>query len=148
THADGEQAAPDEKAEQQRPDERRDAGIDARRSQMHRGRIVLRAGPKKFAEPVSLPSTASADLPLPGTALRSGFVLLALRARRKQHTNVLAEMVKKSKRPAAANCALFLFQHCASQSCNVKGVQKEKSRHVGGTKKIRRAGFAFVHRFR
>src|SRR5918912_3467941 len=43
------------------------------------------AGPKKFAEPVSRSSTASADLPLPGTAFGLGFDLLALRARRKRH---------------------------------------------------------------
>jgi len=55
---------------------------------------TLRVGPKKFAEPGSLPSTASADLPLAGTAFRTGFVLLALRARRKQHTNALAQAVK------------------------------------------------------
>jgi hypothetical protein len=48
---------------------------------------LFRVGPKEFAEPVSLPSTDSADLPLPGTAFGTGFVLLALRARRKQHTN-------------------------------------------------------------
>ncbi len=53
-----------------------------------------RAGPKKFAEPVALPSTDSADLPLPGTAFGTGFVLLALRARRKEHTNVFTEAVK------------------------------------------------------
>src|SRR5438270_332433 len=43
-------------------------------------------GPKKFAEPVSLSSTASADLPLAGTAFGLGFDLLALRARRKHQT--------------------------------------------------------------
>src|SRR6266545_4347237 len=43
-----------------------------------------RMGPKKFAEPVSLSSTPPADFPLPRTAARLGFVLLALRARRKQ----------------------------------------------------------------
>src|SRR5438132_2831675 len=96
-------------------------------------------GPKKFAEPVSLSSTVSADLPLPGTALRSGFVLLALRARRKQHTNVSSKRVKGSKSAMSANCAVFLFQHCNSHSCNMKRVQKRKSRHLGGTKKIRRA---------
>src|SRR5436190_23665868 len=42
------------------------------------------AGPKKFAEPVSLSSTDSADFPLPRTAFGFGFDLLALRARRKR----------------------------------------------------------------
>src|SRR5689334_9569748 len=40
-------------------------------------------GPKKFAEPVSVSSTAFADLPLAGTALVLGFDLLRFRARRK-----------------------------------------------------------------
>ena len=107
-----------------------------------RGRTV-RVGPKKFAEPVSLPSTVSADLPLPGTALRSGFVLLALRARRKQHTNALAERVKGSKRPAAANCALFFFQHCASQSCNVKRGPKREVPPRGWDQKNSPSRFRF-----
>jgi hypothetical protein len=89
-----------------------------------RGR-TLRVGPKKFTEPVALSSTASVDLPLPGTALGCDFVLLALRARCKHHTNVLAEMVKGVEEVVCANCALFLFQHSISDSCNVKGVQKE-----------------------
>jgi hypothetical protein len=105
-------------------------------------------GPKKFAEPVSLPSTTSADLPLPGTAFGTGFVLLALRARRKQHTNASAERVKGSEEIASANCVLFFFQQPVSDSCNVTRVQKNEVPLVGGTKKIRRAGFAFVHRFR
>src|SRR5438094_7229196 len=96
---------------------------------------TFRVGPKKFAEPVSLSSTVSADLPLPGTALRSGFVLLALRARRKQHTNVSSKPVKGSKSAVSANCAFFLFQHCNSHSRNMKRVQERKeSRHLGGTK--------------
>ena len=73
-----------------------------------RGR-TLRVGPKKFAEPVSLPSTDSADLPLPGTAFGTGFVLLALRARRKQHTNALAVMVKGGQKVKLRNLRIFLF---------------------------------------
>jgi hypothetical protein len=34
------------------------------------GAVVFRAGPKKFAEPVSLPSTSPTDLPLPRCAFR------------------------------------------------------------------------------
>src|SRR5437763_1088219 len=68
-----------------------------------------RAGPKKFAEPVSLSSTASADLPLPGTAFGLGFDLLALRARRKQHTNVSRWPVKGSKKGVSAICGISIF---------------------------------------
>ena len=39
---------------------------------------------QRFAEPVTLSSTSPVDFPLPRTALRRGFVLLALRARRKR----------------------------------------------------------------
>ena len=101
-----------------------------------RGR-TLRVGPKKLTEPVALSSTASADFPLPGTALRSDFVLLALRARRKSHTNVPAEEVKGSKRDVCAICALFFFLRCTSDSCNVKGVQNKEPAPVGaGPKKF------------
>jgi hypothetical protein len=62
---------------------------------------------QKFTEPVALSSTASADLPLPGTAFGSDFVLLALRARCKQHTNVSAETVKGSEKAMCAICTLF-----------------------------------------
>ena len=82
-------------------------------------RSRARAGPKKFAEPISLSSTASADLPLPGTAFRLGFDLLALRARRKQHTNVSSKPVKESKEDVAAICGNFLFQYVHSLSSNV-----------------------------
>src|SRR5919201_1918192 len=83
-------------------------------------------GPKKFAEPVSLSSTASADLPLPGTALGLGFDLLALRARRKQQSNVSSKRVKGSKKAVAAICGNFFFQHVHSHSCNVwTGLWKE-----------------------
>src|SRR5262249_31915893 len=51
------------------------------------GAVVFRAGPKIFAEPVTLSSTTPVDLPLPRTALRWGLVLLALRARRKRQPN-------------------------------------------------------------
>lgn len=74
---------------------------------------------QKLTEPVALSSTASADLPLPGTALGCDFVLLALRARCKQHTNASTHTVKGSKTVACAICALFFFQHCASRSCSL-----------------------------
>jgi hypothetical protein len=74
---------------------------------------------QKFTEPVALSSTASADLPLPGTAFGLGFDLLALRARRKQHTNVCDKRVKGSKKDVAAICGNFFFQRFHSISSNM-----------------------------
>jgi hypothetical protein len=74
---------------------------------------------KKFAEPVSLSSTASADFRLPATAFGLGFDLLALRARRKSQSNVSSKPVKGSKKVVAAICGVFLFQHFHSRSSNV-----------------------------
>ena len=76
-------------------------------------------GPKKFAEPVSLSSTASVDFPLPGTALGLGFDLLALRARRKRQSNDLVKRVKWSKDDVPAICGNFFFQHFHSRFCNL-----------------------------
>src|SRR5947207_1944577 len=45
---------------------------------------------QKFAEPVSLSSTALADFPLPGTVLEFGFDLLGPRARRKRESRAFA----------------------------------------------------------
>jgi len=78
-----------------------------------------RGGTKKFGEPVSLSSTASADFPLPGTAFGLGFDLLALRARRKQHTNACNKGVKGSKKDVPAICGKFCFQHFHSHSSNM-----------------------------
>jgi hypothetical protein len=75
------------------------------------------AGPKKFAEPVSLSSTASADLRLPATAFGLGFDLLALRARRKWESNDFRKRVKGSKKDVPAICGNFLFQHFHSRFC-------------------------------
>jgi hypothetical protein len=47
---------------------------------------ILWVRDQKFAEPVSLSSTALADFPLPGRALELGFDLLGSRARRKQQS--------------------------------------------------------------
>src|SRR5262245_9014463 len=74
---------------------------------------------KQFAEPVSLSSPVSAVLPLPGTALGLGFVLLALRARRKQHTNACGKAVKGPEKDEAAICGNFSFQHFHSLSSNM-----------------------------
>ena len=87
--------------------------------QFDQKKIPPLGGTKKFGEPVSLSSTASADLPLPGTAFGLGFDLLALRARRKQHTNACDKWVKGSKKDVAAICAHFFFQHFHSSSSNV-----------------------------
>jgi hypothetical protein len=76
-------------------------------------------GPKKFAEPVSLSSTASADFRLPATAFGLGFDLLALRARRKTQSNVLDRPVKGSKKTMAAICGNFFFQHFHSLFSNL-----------------------------
>src|SRR5206468_2198376 len=116
--SDRELAEPEEGREQERPDEGRDAGIYRRGAEVHE---VNRnsTGPKKFAEPVSLLSTISADLPLPGTAFGFGFDLLALRARRKQHTNAPAQRVKRSEKDAAAICGNFFFQHFHSPFSNM-----------------------------
>jgi hypothetical protein len=91
---------------------------------------------QKFTEPVALSSTASADLPLPGTALRSDFVLLALRARCKQHTNASTKTVKGSERAERANCALFFLPRRTSNSCRLTRPQKTKSRLAAGPKKF------------
>ena len=89
---------------------------------MH-SRVTIRD--QKFTEPVALSSTASADLPLPGTALGCDFDLLALRARCKQHTNASAETVKGPKETKCANCALFFFQQPSSDSCSLRRDQKK-----------------------
>src|SRR5204863_8619659 len=91
-----------------------------------RHRQVGAFGPKKFAEPVSLSSTTSADLPLPGTAFGTGFVLLALRARRKQHTNPCDKRVKGAKTVVPAICAHFFFQqrHSHSPSMTTRGSRR------------------------
>ena len=48
------------------------------------------SGTKKFAEPVSLSSTALVDFPLAGTVLEFGFDLLGPRARRKRQSRAFA----------------------------------------------------------
>jgi hypothetical protein len=88
-------------------------------SGVQNNKVPHAGGTKKFAEPVSLSSTVSADLPLPGTAFGLGFDLLALRARRKQHTNWCGKTVKGSKKDVAAICGNFFFQRFHSLSSNV-----------------------------
>jgi hypothetical protein len=101
------------------------------------------ASDQKFTEPVALSSTASVDLPLPGTALGCDFVLLALRARCKQHTNELAETVKGSEEAVSANCDLFFFQQCTSDSCRLTRLQKDESPARGRDQKNSPSRFRF-----
>src|ERR671934_834715 len=61
--ADREQPAPDEEGEQERPDERRDARVDARRSQMHwRDRNGFWGAPRFPPPPPPLPPPARRPL--------------------------------------------------------------------------------------
>jgi len=78
---------------------------------------------KKFAEPVSLSSTASADFPLPscdGPVLPSDSVSTYLRsvlgAIRKLRN--ARRTIKGSKEVMAAICGFFLFQYFHSFSCS------------------------------
>ena len=63
----------------------------------------------RFAEPVALSSTESADLPLAGCAARLGFDLLALRARRKQQPKRSALRVQEGGRTKSAQFAACPF---------------------------------------
>ena len=84
----------EEEPEPDGPEASAEAGIDARGPEVHGGRCYTSAsrvpwavvGPKKFAEPVAVSSTESADFRLPPTATGRGFDLLPLRARRKGDT--------------------------------------------------------------
>src|SRR6185295_20159706 len=66
-------------------------------------------GPKKFAEPVALSSTASADLRLPATAFGSSFDLLALRARRKSESRGPQGADQGVEKRHGRNLRIFLF---------------------------------------
>jgi hypothetical protein len=83
------------------------------------------AGPKKFAEPVSVSSTVFADLPLAGTALELGFDLLRFRARRKWQSRWTApsdQGVKSTQRPQFAKIQLSTFPQQGVQLVdNVQG---------------------------
>src|SRR5712691_12808243 len=73
---------------------------------------------KKFAEPVSLSSTALADFPLPGTVLELGFGLLGLRARRKSQSRGSARPVQgcpKTSSPQFAEIQSSTFPQQAVQ---------------------------------
>jgi hypothetical protein len=70
---------------------------------------ALRAGPKKFAEPVSLSSTASADFRLPATAFGFGFDLLALCARRKWESRDVETEGQGVSKGRGRNLRIFHF---------------------------------------
>src|SRR6266516_1230605 len=74
---------------------------------------------KKFAEPVSLSSTALADFPLPGTALELGFGLLGLRARRKSQPRGWARPVQGVGEREGRNLRKFNFPHFHSMACSL-----------------------------
>src|SRR5262249_44818714 len=67
---------------------------------------------QKFAEPVSLSSTALADFPLPGRALELGFDLLGSRARRKEESmgaGAASQGVASTRTPQFAEIQLSTF---------------------------------------
>jgi hypothetical protein len=69
---------------------------------------------RSFAEPVSLPSTAPSDFRLPATALRIGFALLALRARRRGDTRAGACSLQDPEKRNFTLFALFSFFHIST----------------------------------
>ena len=109
-----------------------------------RSPLVPASDQKKFAEPVSLPSTDSADLPLPGTAFGTGFVLLALRARRKQHTNACTEPVKGSTKRHVRKLRTFPFPTAHERFVqHKKGSKTNKTRTWVRVQKNSRSRFRF-----
>jgi hypothetical protein len=64
---------------------------------------------RSFAEPVSLPSTAPGDFRLPATALRIGFALLALRARRRGDTRAGRRSLQDPDCTISRSLHSFLF---------------------------------------
>ena len=74
---------------------------------------------QKFAEPVSLSSTALADFPLPGTVLEFGFDLLGFRARRKRQSRGSARAVQEVRKRRVRNLRKFNFPHFHSSECSL-----------------------------
>jgi hypothetical protein len=75
-------------------------------------------GPKKFAEPVSVSSTAFADLSLAGNAFELGFDLLRFRARRKRKSRCLTGPLQgpsETSRPQFAEIQVSTFPQQAVQ---------------------------------
>src|SRR5262249_47551789 len=71
---------------------------------------------KEIAEPVALSSTGPTDLPLAGTALTSGFVLLALRARRMRNLSACPHPIKARENGISAICARLLIYRASASS--------------------------------
>jgi len=67
----------------------------------------FRAGPKEFAEPVTLSSTSPVDSPVAGTVSRSGFDLLTLRARRKGHAKGVKWSMQVPREAKSRNLRFF-----------------------------------------
>src|SRR5215470_14413646 len=93
---------------------------------------------KKFTEPVALSSPEPVGFPLPRTAPRPGFDLLALRARCKRHTTRPAKPHQEGENRKACYLHIFRFDR-ADKRFLLLALET-------GTKKIRRAGCAFVPR--
>ena len=91
---------------------------------------------KKFTEPVALSSAEPVGFPLPRTAPRLGFDLLALRARCKGEASRCRAACKIVQEEKHAICANF----------TKAGVTSIFSTTLQGRTGIRRAGGAFVHR--
>src|SRR5579884_2891930 len=79
---------------------------DARRCDSCR---TLQRSDQKFTEPVALSSTSPENLRLPPTALRSGFGLLALRARCKGEANGARRWIQGPRNGAARNLRMNSF---------------------------------------
>ena len=69
-----------------------------------RQRALERKRDQRFAEPVALSSTGPTDVPLPRTAPRPGFDLLALRARRRWESTAPPAWVKQTYAEKVAVC--------------------------------------------
>src|SRR6266566_9218481 len=74
---------------------------------------------KKFAEPVSVSSTAFNDLSLAGSAFELGFDLLRLRARRKWKSRCWTRPLQVLRRRRGRNLRKFNFPHFHSRPCSL-----------------------------
>src|SRR5262249_4041424 len=70
---------------------------------------ILDSDQKKFTEPVALSSPEPVGFPLPRTAPRPGFDLLALRARCKRHTTRPANPLQEGEKRKACHLHIFRF---------------------------------------
>ena len=94
---------------------------------------TLRVRDQKFAEPVSLSSTALADFSLPGTVLKFGFDLLGLRARRKWESRGWTGVVqgpRNTSRPQFAEIQFSTFPQQTVQLVENRNAPGDKVRPV------------------